>query len=76
MPHTVLGKRRFLPVASTAVGGALKTTLRRDFPNKRSHRVLEDNDPTRYKSMVGEATRRACNIQVFEILCQTVHLSD
>ena len=47
--------------------GPLKTALRRNYPQKRTHKVLEDNDPSGYKSGAGTAAKRACNIEVFEI---------
>jgi len=55
--------------------GALKTALCHNYPRKRSHKVLEDNDPTGYKSSAGEAAKRASNIQVFEIPCRSPDLN-
>ena len=55
--------------------GPLKTALRRNYPNKRTHKVLEDNDPTGYKSGAGMAAKRACNIDVFEIPCRSPDLN-
>ena len=55
--------------------GALKTALCRNYPHKRSHKVLEDNDPTGYKSTAGKAAKRASNIEVFEIPCRSPDLN-
>ena len=55
--------------------GALKTVLHQNYPNKCSHVVLEDNDPTGYNSSAGEAAKRASNIQVFEIPCRSPDLN-
>ena len=55
--------------------GPLKAALRRNYPNKRTHTVLEDNDPTGYKSGAGVAAKRACKISVFEIPCRSPDLN-
>ena len=61
--------------AAALYTGPLKTALRRNYPNKRSHTVLEDNDPTGYKSAAGETAKRDSNIQVFEIPCRSPDLN-
>ena len=55
--------------------GPLKAALRRKYPNKRSHQVLEDNDPKGYKSSSGQAATRACKIGVFGIPCRSPDLN-
>ena len=45
----------------------LKGALSRNYPNKRTHTVLEDNDPTGYKSGAGVAAKQANKLKVFEI---------
>ena len=55
--------------------GPLKAALRRNYPNKRTHTVLEDNDPTGYKSGAGVAAKRAGKIGVFEIPCRSPDLN-
>ena len=52
-----------------------KTALRRHYPRKRTHKVLEDNDPTGYKSGAGVAAKRASKIDVFEIPCRSPDLN-
>ena len=61
--------------AATLYTGPLKTALRRNYPNKRTHKVLEDNDPTGYKSGAGMASKRASKIDVFEIPCRSPALN-
>ena len=62
-------------VATTMYTGPLKMALRRNYPNKRTHKVLEDNDPTGYKSGAGVAAKRASKIDVFEIPCRSPDLN-
>ena len=47
--------------------GPLLSALKRGWPHKRSWTVLEDNDPTGFKSTKGEAAKRQCKIKVFAI---------
>ena len=63
------------PAAETLYTGPLKTALRRNYPKKRTHKVLEDNDPTGYKSGAGVAAKRDRNIDVFEIPCRSPDLN-
>ena len=55
--------------------GPLKTALRRNYPSKRTHKVLEDNDPTGYKPSAGCAAKEASKIKVFEIPCRSPDLN-
>ena len=61
--------------AASLYTGPLKRALRRTYPNKRTHKVLEDNDPTGYKSGAGMSAKCACNIDVFEIPCRSPDLN-
>ena len=61
--------------AEALYSGPLKTTLRHTYPNKRTHKVLEDNDPTGYKSGAGVEAKRASKIHVFEIPCRSPDLN-
>ena len=42
--------------------GPLRAALKRAYPTCRTHTVLEDNDPTGYKSSQGKAAKRESNI--------------
>ena len=53
--------------AAEMYSGPLLSALKRGWPNKRSYRILEDNDPTGFKSKQGEAAKRKCKISVFKI---------
>ena len=55
--------------------GPLKSALRRNYPHARSHMVLEDNDPTGYKSTTGMVAKLASKIEVFEIPCRSPDLN-
>ena len=50
----------------TMYTGPIQRVLKKH-PRARSCRVLEDNDPTGFKSKAGEAAKRAAGIQVFSI---------
>jgi hypothetical protein len=54
-------------VAADCYKTAVIQSLRRAWPGKKVFRVLEDNDPTGFKSRAGEAAKRAVGIKVFEI---------
>jgi hypothetical protein len=47
--------------------GPLKQALKRAWPGKRTHRVLEDNDPSGFKSGAGKKAKKEAGIDVFEI---------
>ena len=47
--------------------GPLKTALQKAFPHVRAHRVLEDNDPTGYKSSKGMEAKAASAIMTLDL---------
>lgn len=47
--------------------GPLLKALRRTWPQKRVFKVLEDNDPTGFKSTKGERAKAGAGIQIFAI---------
>ena len=49
--------------------------MRRNYPTKRTHNVLEDNDPTGYKSGAGLAAKRASKTDACEIPCRSPDLN-
>lgn len=51
----------------TMYTGPIQRALKKKHPRARSWRVLEDNDPTGFKSKAEEAAKRAAGIQVFSI---------
>ena len=51
----------------TMYTGPIQRALKKKHPRARSWRVLEDNDPTGFKSTAGEAAKKAAGIQVFSI---------
>ena len=61
--------------AASLYSGPLKKALRRTYPKKRTHTVLEDNDPTGYKSGAGMSAKRDCKIDVFKIPCRSPDLN-
>ena len=54
-------------VAAEMYSGPVAAALRRAYPQKRQWRVLEDNDPTGFKSRKGIVAKEEANIEVFEI---------
>ena len=46
---------------------AILTALQREYPHRRRFTVLEDNDPTGFKSKVGVQAKVDSNLDVFEI---------
>lgn len=47
--------------------GPIKKVLQDAFPGRSSYRILEDNDPTGFKSKVGIAAKKEAKIEVFAI---------
>lgn len=70
-----VGKRWSGSVAAKVYEGPLASSLRAQCPNKRSWKVLEDNDPTGFKSNAGEAAKRKAKIRIFEIPKRSPDLS-
>ena len=54
-------------MAADMYQGPVSQALRRAYPGRRRFRVLEDNDPTGFKSKKGIAAKAECNIDVFHI---------
>ena len=52
-------------VAAKVYGGPLSAALRAANPRRRRYVVLEDNDPTGFKSNLGEAAKRRARIEAF-----------
>lgn len=62
-------------VAAELYEGPVQASLRRGWPTKRKFLVLEDNDPTGFKSGAGEAAKKKAKIQVFSIPKRSPDLS-
>ena len=54
-------------VAAGVYSGPMKAALIQAWPKKNSHLVLEDNDPTGFKSGKGEEAKVAAKINVLEL---------
>ena len=54
-------------VAAEMYEGPLAKALQRNFPERRTWRVLEDNDPTGFKSGKGKLAKERARIVAFEI---------
>ena len=67
MWHAVPTGRWSGQAAADVYSGPLKKALGAECPQKRKHVVLEDNDPTGFKSTKGEAAKKASKIEVFAI---------
>ena len=59
-----VGKKWNGKVASDVYCGPLRAALKRCSPRKRQYALIEDNDPSGFKSKRGEAAKRAAKIQV------------
>ena len=55
--------------------GPIRSALRRAYPKKRSFQMLEDNDPTGFKSEAGQNAKKAAKIHVLEIPKRSPDLS-
>ena len=62
-----VGKKWNGQVAADLYKGPVRDALRRAFPSKRSFKMLEDNDPTGFKSTKGEKAKKVAKISVFKI---------
>jgi hypothetical protein len=63
----VVGERWNGKAAVKMYTGPLKEACQRGWPRKRFHRILEDNDPSGYKSNVGIAAKETSKLKVFAI---------
>ena len=75
MWHCVPNGRWSGEAASNMYGGPLKKALTKTWSTKRTWRVLEDNDPTGFKSNKGKAAKASARIQPFEIPRRSPDLS-
>jgi hypothetical protein len=62
-------------VAADCYLGPIKKGLKKTWPRRRSFKVLEDNDPTGFKSKQGIKAKKAAQISVFEIPPRSPDLS-
>jgi hypothetical protein len=62
-------------VAAELYEGPVRASLRRAWPSKRKFLVLEDNDPTGFKSTAGEKAKKAAKINIFSIPKRSPDLS-
>ena len=62
-------------VAAEFYAGLVRDALRRAYPRKRAYKVLEDNDPTGFKSSAGQKAKKAAKISVFVIPKRSPDLS-
>ena len=53
--------------AAAAYRGPIKKALKRKFPGRKSFVVLEDNDPSGFKSSLGRAAKEESKIRILEI---------
>ena len=67
MWHAVPTGRWSGQAAADVYSGPLKKALSAEYAQKRKHVVLEDNDPTGFKSTKGEDAKKASKIEVFAI---------
>ena len=67
MWHDVPRGRWSGEAAANMYAGPLKRALAEAWPAKRTWRVLEDNDPTGFKSGKGNRAKESAHIDVFEI---------
>jgi hypothetical protein len=61
------GKKWCSQVAADMYAGPIRKALQREFPGRRSWTVLEDNDPSGFRSRAGLAAKEAAKIVSFEI---------
>ena len=73
--HCVPNGRWSGEAASNMYGGPLTKALTNTWPTKRTWRVLEDNDPTGFKSNKGKAAKVSARIKPFEISRRSPDLS-
>jgi hypothetical protein len=69
------GKKWNGQVAADFYKGPVLSGLKRAYPRKRSFLMLEDNDPTGYKSTLAVKAKRAAKIRVFKIPKRSPDLS-
>ena len=70
-----IGKSWNSEVASNLYKGPILAALHRTYPRARSYLMLEDNDPTGFKSSAGVRTKNQANIRVLAIPKRSPDLS-
>ena len=75
MWHYVAGGKWSGKAAADMYNGPLRTALAKTWPARKSWDVLEDNDPTGFKSRRGHAAKAAAGITPFVIPCRSPDLS-
>jgi transposase len=75
MWHSVPGARWNGQAAANMYTGSLKTALEKAWPEKRKWSVLEDNDPTGFKSNKGKSAKAGAGIVPFQIPKRSPDLS-
>ena len=70
-----VGRKWNSKVASDLYLGPVRAALRRSWPRKRKFVMLEDNDPTGFKSTAGERAKKAAKIGIFSIPKRSPDLS-
>ena len=70
-----VGKKWSGAAAAKLYQGPLHDALKRGWPKRRTWNVLEDNDPTGFKSTAGEKAKKCCKIVPFVIPPRSPDLS-
>ena len=61
--------------AARIYSGPMKKALQAEYPDRTRFAVLEDNDPTGYRSKKGIQAKKDASIDVFEITCHSPELN-
>ena len=65
--HYLDGKNWGGAVAAESYRGPIATALRKEYPNRKSWTVLEDNDPSGFRSKAGLSAKEDMGISAFQI---------
>jgi len=71
----IYGKKWNGSVAAAMYTGPVKAVLQNAWPRQKKHLMLEDNDPTGFKSGLGETAKKAARISAFVIPKRSPDLS-
>lgn len=71
----IYGKKWNGRVAAAMYTGPVKAVLQYAWPREKKHLMLEDNDPTGFKSGLGETAKNAARIKAFVIPKRSPDLS-
>ena len=69
------GRRWSGSVAAEMYKGPIKAVLEKAYPNKAKFKILEDNDPTGFRSKAGIAAKQKAGLSVLEILRRSPELN-